>query len=57
MTLREWLEKGKKEYEFISYDFPNYSPKAERYLGYSLAFEKMLAKLSDEFLNQTVSFK
>lgn len=57
MTLREWLEKREKEYDSIAYDFPTYSPKFELYYGHSLAFKKMLDKLSDETLNQTVSFK
>ena len=56
-TIKQYLEQMVREYRNLSNEFDNYSPKSELYFGYVKMCEKMLHDLSDETLEQTVSFR
>jgi hypothetical protein len=56
-TIKQYLEALAESYRNLSYEFDNYSPSSELYLGYAGMCRKLLHDLADETLLQPVVFR
>lgn len=50
MQIKAWLENKVKRYRSFGDDFPNYSPKQEKYYGMADAYIDVLMHLPDNIL-------